>query len=139
MWYQQTIVNHDSSKSPKKVVKKQKAIHKSVSEKKVSPEYNNGHDKFKDDIIKDILNQIDYQAANSRGIVDVSTKDMAEDLKCLSTRTLVAWYEAYLHIRGELMFAGYELNGLKVMDRPADEVNKLLEKDPDFDLQKYIF
>ncbi len=94
---------------------------------------------FKRDLIQDILCQIDYQAALRARVVDMSYKDMEAELDKLSTRALLNWYEAFLYIRNELMFAGYELNGLKVLDRPIDSIKKLMEKDPNFDLNQYIF
>ncbi|RMD93708.1 MAG: hypothetical protein D6814_15270 [Calditrichaeota bacterium] len=94
---------------------------------------------FKHDLIKDILYQIDYQAATRNKVVDMSEEEMISELSKLSTRALLNWYEAFLYIRSELMFAGYELNGLKVIDRPIDSVKKLMEKDPNFDLNQYIF
>jgi hypothetical protein len=60
-------------------------------------------------------------------------------LRQLSTRALVAWYEAFLYIRSELMFSGYELNGFKILDRPYDAIRKLIENDPNFDIRQYIF
>ena len=96
-------------------------------------------DKFKREIIEDILSQLDYQTAFKNGVVDVNQKDIAKDLELLPTRTLVAWYESFLYIRSELMLAGYELNGLKILDRPANAVRKLMESDPDFDIRQYIF
>jgi len=71
--------------------------------------------------------------------VDMPEKDMEAELEKLSTRALLNWYEAFLYIRRELMFAGYELNGLKVVDRPIDSIKKLMENDPNFDLNQYIF
>ncbi len=94
---------------------------------------------FKKNVIQDILNQVDYQAALNRGVVDLDTREIAAELQQLSTRALVAWYEAFLHIRSELMFAGYELNGFRVLDRPADAIRKLMEADPNFDIRQYIF
>ena len=94
---------------------------------------------FKQDLIKDILCQIDYQAASRNKVVDMSEEELSAELNKLSTRALLNWYEAFLYIRSELMFAGYELNGLKVLDRPIDSVKKLMEKDPNFDLNQYIF
>ncbi len=94
---------------------------------------------FKRDLIQDILCQIDYQAALRARVVDMSCEEMEAELDKLSTRALLNWYEAFLHIRSELMFAGYELNGLKVLDRPIDSIKKLMENDPNFDLKQYIF
>ncbi|KAA0230683.1 hypothetical protein EDS67_07215 [candidate division KSB1 bacterium] len=94
---------------------------------------------FKKSVIQDILNQIDYQAALNRGVVDVDTREISTELQQLSTRSLLAWYEAFLFIRSELMFAGYELNGFRVLDRPVDAIRKLMESDPNFDIRQYIF
>lgn len=94
---------------------------------------------FKKNVIQDILNQIDYQAALNRGVVDVDTREISAELQQLSTRALLAWYEAFLFIRSELMFAGYELNGFRVLDRPVDAIRKLMETDPNFDIRQYIF
>jgi hypothetical protein len=96
-------------------------------------------DAFKDEVIKDILCQIDYRAAWRRGIVDLSHDELAQEMRKLPTRALVAWYEAFLYIRSELMFSGYELNGFKILDRPYDAIRKLIENDPNFDLRQYIF
>ena len=97
------------------------------------------HDAFKASVIRDILNQVDYQSALRRGVVEVSMEDMSKELESLSTRALIAWYEAFLFIRSELMFAGYELNGLKILDRPIDTIRKLMESDANFDIRQYIF
>ena len=96
-------------------------------------------DAFKQEIIKDILCQIDYRAAQRKNVVDLGYEHMAEEMRRLSTRALVAWYEAFLYIRSELMFSGYELNGFKVLDRPYDAIRKLMETDPNFDIRQYIF
>jgi hypothetical protein len=96
-------------------------------------------DKFKEEVIKDILCQIDYRAAWRQGIVDLRHDELAAEMNLLSTRALVAWYEAFLYIRSELMFSGYELNGFKILDRPYDAIRKLIESDPHFDIRQYIF
>jgi len=96
-------------------------------------------DNFKEEVIKDILCQIDYRAAWRQGIVDLRYEELAEEMRRLSTRALVAWYEAFLYIRSELMFSGYELNGFKILDRPYDAIRKLIETDPNFDIRQYIF
>lgn len=96
-------------------------------------------DAFKQEVIKDILYQIDYRAAWRRGIVDLRQEELAKEMSKLSTRALVAWYEAFLYIRSELMFSGYELNGFKILDRPYDAIRKLIENDPNFDIRQYIF
>jgi len=96
-------------------------------------------DNFKEEVIKDILCQIDYRAAWRQGIVDLRYDELAEEMRRLSTRALVAWYESFLYIRSELMFSGYELNGFKILDRPYDAIRKLIETDPNFDIKQYIF
>lgn len=96
-------------------------------------------DNFKEEVIKDILCQIDYRAAWRQGLVDLRYDELAEEMRRLSTRALVAWYEAFLYIRSELMFSGYELNGFKILDRPYDAIRKLIETDPNFDIRQYIF
>ncbi len=96
-------------------------------------------DNFKEEMIKDILCQIDYRAAWRQGIVDLRYDELADEMRRLSTRALVAWYEAFLYIRSELMFSGYELNGFKILDRPYDAIRKLIETDPNFDIKQYIF
>ncbi len=97
------------------------------------------HYDFKDDVIKDILYQIDYQTAFRNKVVSVSEKEMANELKKLSTGVLTSWYLAYIYIRRELMHAGYELNGLKVFDAPLDTISEVMSKNPDFDINSYIF
>ncbi len=96
-------------------------------------------DNFKEEVIKDILCQIDYRAAWRQGIVDLRHDELAAEMRQLSTRALVAWYEAFLYIRSELMFSGYEVNGFKILDRPYDAIRKLIETDPNFDIRQYIF
>lgn len=97
------------------------------------------HYNFKDDIIKDILYQIDYQAAYRNKVVSVTEKDMIKELGKLSTGVLISWYMSYIYIRRELMHAGYELNGLKVFDAPLDTISEVMSKNPDFDINSYIF
>lgn len=94
---------------------------------------------FKEELIKDILCQIDYQSAVRHKVVNMSEEELAQELRRLSTRALIAWYEAYLHIRSELMFAGYELNGFKVLHKPFDAIRKLIAENPDFNIREYIF
>lgn len=94
---------------------------------------------FKLEIIKDLLYQIDYQTAYRQKVVNVEERDMINALKKLPTSVLLAWYFAYLYIRRELMHAGYELHGLKVLDVPLDTIHELIEEDPTFDLKEYIF
>lgn len=104
-------------------------------------EHSEGSDRydFKDEVIKDILYQIDYQAAYRNHVVSVSERDMAEEMKKLSTGVLMSWYLAYIYIRRELMHAGYELNGLKVFDAPLDTISEAMNNNPDFDIKNYIF
>jgi len=94
---------------------------------------------FKEELIRDILCQIDYQSALRKKTVEMNQEDLAGELQRLSTRALMSWYEAFLHIRGELMFAGYELNGFKVLNQPFDAIRELMKKDPNFDIRQYIF
>lgn len=94
---------------------------------------------FKNELIKDILYQLDYQASQRNGVVDMNAEEMRCELSKISTRALLNWYEAFLFIRRELMFAGYELNGLKLLDRPTDSIKKLMEDDPNFDIKQYLF
>ncbi len=94
---------------------------------------------FQLELIKDLLYQIDYQAALRHQVVEVSEEEMIQAMKRLPTSVLLSWYMAYLHIRQELMHAGYELNGLKVIDQPLDTIHEIMNRDPDFDLKQYIF
>ena len=94
---------------------------------------------FKHEMVKDILYQIDYQTALRHNVVSVQEGDMIKELKKLPTNILISWYLAYIFIRRELMRAGYELNGLKVFDKPLDTIHDLMKTDPDFDLRQYIF
>ncbi|MBN2011013.1 hypothetical protein JW960_16820 [candidate division KSB1 bacterium] len=94
---------------------------------------------FKNEVIKDILYQVDYQTALRRQVVNVSEKEMKVGLKNLPTSVLLSWYLAYLFIRKELMYAGYELNGFKVLDEPLDTIRDFMKNDPDFDLKQYVF
>lgn len=96
------------------------------------------HD-FKEEVIKDILCQIDYQSAVRNNAVEMDEEELSQELRRLSTRALLSWYAAFLHIRAELMFAGYELNGFTILNRPFDAIQKLIEKDPYFDIRQYIF
>ncbi len=100
---------------------------------------NDDRDNFKEEVIKDILCQIDYRAAWRQGIVDLRYDELMEEMRRLSTRALVAWYESFLYIRSELMFSGYELNGFKILDRPYDAIRTLIDTDPNFDIKQYIF
>ncbi|MFZ5516607.1 MAG: hypothetical protein ACOY90_08205 [Candidatus Zhuqueibacterota bacterium] len=93
---------------------------------------------FKREVVKDILYQIDYQAALRRKVIDIPEKNMIDQLMMLPTNVLLSWYNAYLYFRQETMFSGYEMNGLKVLDQPYDAIRKKMENDPDFDLHKYI-
>ncbi len=94
---------------------------------------------FKRKIINDILGHLDYQSAEESGVVDVRKEEFAQELERLSARTLIAWYEAFLFVRSEMMYGGYELNGLRIIDNPADVLRKLMKSDPEFDIQQYIF
>jgi hypothetical protein len=94
---------------------------------------------FKNEVIKDMFYQLDYRTALRRNVVTVSEEEMMLELKKLSTSALVSWYLSYLFIRKELMHAGYELNGFKVLDMPFDTIHELMAKDPEFDLKQYIF
>ena len=94
---------------------------------------------FKEELIKDILCQVDYQSALRKNAVAMNQAELAEELRRLSTRALMAWYEAFLHIRRELMFSGYDLHGFKVLNRPFDAIRDLMKTDPYFDIHQYIF
>ena len=74
-----------------------------------------------------------------QSLSSVSEEEMASELKKLPPSVLLSWYLSYLFIRRELMHAGYELNGFKVLDAPLDTLHDLMEKDPEFDIKKYIF
>jgi len=94
---------------------------------------------FRTEVIKDLLYQIDYQTALRHKVVTVEASEMIDELKKLPTSVLLSLYFSYIYIRRELMHAGYELNGLKVLDMPLDTIHDMMAKDPDFDLQSYIF
>lgn len=96
-------------------------------------------EELKKRIINDFLNHIDYHSAVQNGLVEVRKEEIAQELLQLSARTLGAWYEAFLLARSELVYGGYELNGLRVIDQPADVLRKLIQSDPQFDVQQYIF
>ncbi len=98
----------------------------------------NEHD-FKRKIINDLLTHLDYHSAEQNGVVEVRKEEIAQELERLSARTLIAWYEAFLFVRSEMMYGGYELNGLRIIDHPADILRKLIKSDPEFDIQQYIF
>lgn len=98
----------------------------------------NEHD-FKRKLINDLLTHLDYHSAERNGVVDVRKEEIAQELERLSARTLIAWYEAFLFVRSEMMYGGYELNGLRIIDHPADILRKLIKSDPEFDIQQYIF
>lgn len=94
---------------------------------------------FKRKIINDLLSHLDYHSAEQNGVVEVRKEEIAQELERLSVRALIAWYEAFLFVRSEMMYAGYELNGLRIIDHPADILRKLMKSDPEFDIQQYIF
>ncbi len=94
---------------------------------------------FKRKIVSDILSHLDYQSAEQNGVVDVRKEEIAQELERLSARTLIAWHEAFLFVRSELIYGGYELNGLRIIGNPADVLRKLMKSDPEFDIQQYIF
>ncbi|MEK7728700.1 MAG: hypothetical protein AAB354_09825 [candidate division KSB1 bacterium] len=94
---------------------------------------------FKRKVINDLLGHLDYQSAEQNGVVEVRKEEIAQELERLSARTLIAWYEAFLLVRSEMMYGGDELNGLRIIDHPADILRKLMKSDPEFDIQQYIF
>jgi len=94
---------------------------------------------FKYELCKDILYQIDYQDALRRQVVDIPESEMIKELEKVPTRLLLAWYMAYIHFRRELLFAGYELNGFKVLALPFDAINELIQRDGHFNIHEYIF
>jgi hypothetical protein len=94
---------------------------------------------FKFEVIKDMFYQLDYRTALRREVVTVPEQEMMHELNKLPTNILLSWYLSYLFIRKELMYSGYELNGFKVFDVQLDTIHDLMEKDPEFNLNKYIF
>jgi hypothetical protein len=94
---------------------------------------------FKLEVIKDLLYQIDYQTALRHQVANVTEEEMISAMRQLPTSVLLSWYMSYLFIRKELMHAGYELNGFKVIDQPMDTIQEYMKQNPDFDLKKYIF
>lgn len=90
-------------------------------------------------LIQKILDQIEYRAARRRGAVAVEASEFAEELQRLSVRALSAWYEAFLVLRLELLSLGQEVPGLRILDRPAAVLRRLLQNDPEFDARQYIF
>ncbi len=93
----------------------------------------------KKNLIQKILDQIEYRSAHERGAVSVEAAEISAELQQLSARTLAAWYEAFLLLRSEWMAAGQELQGFRVLDRPAAVLRRLLQSDPQFDTRQYIF
>ncbi|MGH7495752.1 MAG: hypothetical protein ACREOO_25630 [bacterium] len=93
----------------------------------------------KKNLIHKILDQIEYHAARQRGVVTVEPAEIAEELQRLSVRALSAWYEAFLSFRTELLSVGQEVQGLRILDRPATVLRQLMQNDPDFDARQYIF
>ena len=98
----------------------------------------NEHD-LKRKIINDLLGQLEYHSAEQSGVVAVRKEEIAQELERLSARALLAWYEAFLFLRSELMYGGYELEGLRIIDEPANVLRKLIKSDPEFDVQQYLF
>ncbi len=105
----------------------------------VIPKSRLSEEDFKRKIINDLLSHLDYKSAELSGVVEVKKEEIAQELLQLSTRTLISWYEAFLLVRSELMYGGYELNGLRIIDHPADVLRKLMKSDPEFDIQQFIF
>jgi hypothetical protein len=87
----------------------------------------NENDDFKQEVINDMIGQIDYQTAWQHGVVDLPGEELAAEMRRLSTRALIAWYEAFLYIRSELLFFGFDSYGFKAPDRPREEARKLIE------------
>jgi hypothetical protein len=96
-------------------------------------------DLIKKKLIHKILDQIEYCAAQRRGVVTVEAAEFAEELQRLSLRALSAWYEVLLVLLTDLLSAGQETPGFRVMDRPASVLRQLLKNDPAFDARQYIF
>lgn len=105
----------------------------------VVPKPHLNEEDFKRKVIDDILSHLDYQSAEQNGIVQVRKEEIAQELERLSARTLIAWYEAFIFVRSEMMYGGDELHGLRIIDHPADVLRKLIKSDPEFDIQQYIF
>ncbi len=93
----------------------------------------------KKNLVHKILNQIEYQAARQRGLVTMEPAEIAGELERLPVRALSAWYEALLALCIELMHAGEPAQGIRILDRPASALRKLMQCDPDFDARQYIF
>ena len=96
------------------------------------------HLDFKHELVKDILYQIDYQAALRISVVEIPENVMIKELEKLPIRVLLAWYSSYLFFRREMLFSGYELHGKKLLDLPFDAIRKKMNNDPDFDIDQYI-
>jgi hypothetical protein len=90
-------------------------------------------------LVLKILDLIEYESARQRGVVAVESAEIAEELQRLSVRALAAWYEAFLLLRSELLSMGQEMQGLRILDRPATVLRALLQNDPNFDARQYIF
>ena len=82
-------------------------------------------------LIHKILDQIEFQAARQRGVVAVEPAEITEELQRLSVRVLSAWYEAFISFRSELLSVGQEVQGLRILDRPATVLRQLMQNDPD--------
>lgn len=90
-------------------------------------------------VINDLLGQLEYHSAEQSGVVAVRKEEIAQELERLSARALLAWYEAFLFLRSEMTYGGYELEGLRIIDEPANVLRKLIKSDPAFDIQQYLF
>jgi len=97
------------------------------------------NDVLKQELINDFLRQIDYEAAWRHGVVDLQQKELAEEMRQLSTRTLSAWSEAFLYLRSELMCSSYETYGLQTRNQSYETMRQLIKADPYFGMQQYIF
>lgn len=128
----------NGQQTPNGLAKQQPSASETKSVQTVSHLQLNERD-FKRKVINDLLSHLDYHSAEQNGVVEVKKEEIAQELERLSVRALIAWYEAFLFVRSEMMYAGYELNGLRIIDHPADILRKLMKSDPEFDIQQYIF
>ncbi len=89
---------------------------------------------FKQHIIQDILEQIDYERFCEKKNLDET--ELREELQILSEQALLSWYFAFIAMRNDLVLAGYNLNGFKPMEE--EKVREYL-KSPDFQIEKVMF
>jgi hypothetical protein len=89
-------------------------------------------------LVERLMSLLDYDRWWDRGRLHAHPDQMRQELLRLSANAIDALCNAFLHLRGQLLLAGYNLGGFKTTIKSSESLRTLLE-DPYFDLRVLMY